>query len=189
MAARQRSLAGTRVGRAALTALATASVVVALAGCSTGVPETTGSPASSGTAGTAAPSATFTERPKSTTGPVAPDAGETPLPTLRPKLSAAENLAVFNAVNKQVLVAHPSPGGRDFIDALVAAGFEKKDMQLTPDKTSIDLAVGSVQFSVLFNDKCLIGQWGPDGVGYHSEVTTVLSTGKCLIGKTRAIDW
>lgn len=185
MGARHRSPRGTRAGLAALTALAVASVVVALTSCSAAAPDagTTTSNASTG------PSATFTERPKSTTGPVAPDAGETPTPTLRPKLSAAENLAAFNAVNEQVLVAHPSPGGRDFIDALVAAGFEKKNMQVTPDKTSIDLAAGSVQFSVLFNDKCLIGQWGPDGVGYHSEVASVMSTGKCLIGKTRPISW
>lgn len=189
MGARQRSLVGTRFRLAALTALAAASVVIALAGCSLGAPGTSSpsnSPASNTPSGS---STTVTERPKSTTGPVAPDAGETPAPTLRPRLSAAENRAFFDAVNKKVLLAHPSPGGRDFVDALVAAGFEKKNMQVTPDKTSIGLAVGSIQFSVLFNDKCLIGQWGPDGVGYHSEVTAALSTGTCLIGKTRPIDW
>ena len=55
-------------------------------------------------------------------------------------------------------------------------------MLVTADRTSIDLTPGSIQFSVLLNGSCLIGQWGKSADGYHGEAATVLSTGNCLIG-------
>ncbi|WP_308464903.1 DUF6993 domain-containing protein [Rathayibacter soli] len=118
-----------------------------------------------------------------------PSTTPTPDPTLRADLGAAENLAYFDFVNEKTLAAHPQPVGRDFIDALVAAGFSKPDMQVTADKTTINLVPGSIQFSVRFNGQCLIGQYGADGVGYHSEVTKLVSTGNCLIGDTSPINW
>ncbi|HEY5224813.1 MAG TPA: hypothetical protein VIJ18_17410 [Microbacteriaceae bacterium] len=112
-----------------------------------------------------------------------------PEPTFRAELSAAQNQAYFDFVNQKTLAAHPQPVGRDFIDALVAAGFAKADMQVTADKTTINLTPGSIQFSVRFNGQCLIGQYGPNGVGYHSEVAKPVSTGSCLIGDTSPINW
>jgi len=144
---------------------------LALAGC-------TSTPHKSTPTHTATPTATATATPTAT-----------PDPILRPKLSAQQNLPYFDFINQKTLAADPSPVGRTFIDGLVAAGFTKADMSVTPDKTTINLTPGSIQFSVLFNGSCLIGQYGPDGVGYHSEVSDVLSTGKCLIGNTRTIDW
>ncbi|MEO8907458.1 MAG: hypothetical protein ABI310_05205 [Microbacteriaceae bacterium] len=136
----------------------------------------TGSP----TTPTSTPTATATSTPTAT---------PTPDPTLRAELNAADNQAFFDFVNQKTLAAHPQPVGRDFIDALVAAGFTKADMQVTADKTTISLTPGSIQFSVRFNGQCLIGQYGPDGVGYHSEVTDLVSTGNCLIGDTSPINW
>lgn len=103
--------------------------------------------------------------------------------------TAQANRAFFDKVNNATLAAKPSALGRDFIDALVAAGFTKTDMQLTPDTTTIGLKANSIQFSVQMGSSCLIGQNGADAGGYSSQVTPVLGTGGCLIGKTRAIDW
>jgi hypothetical protein len=106
------------------------------------------------------------------------------VPTLDPNGSAAQNLLFFNQVNQQTLAAKPSATGMDFINGLVAAGFNKSDMQVTSDKTSINLQPGSVQFSVKMKDQCLIGQFGPDSGGYQSMVAAPISTGTCLIGNT-----
>ena len=78
-------------------------------------------------------------------------------------------------------------GGRSIIDALVAGGFEKKNMQVTADRTSVDLQADNKEFSVKINGGCIIGQAG--NVGFSVITASVLATGRCLIGKTRTIDW
>ncbi|MCU1529690.1 MAG: hypothetical protein JWP75_3453 [Frondihabitans sp.] len=97
-------------------------------------------------------------------------------------------LAHFDAVVQKLLTTDPQPHGRDVIDALVAAGFSKKAMELTPDTTTIGRNVDSIEFSVLWQNKdCLVGQVGASG--YGSSSSPKLSTGRCLIGNTRPIDW
>lgn len=110
-------------------------------------------------------------------------------PALVPGGTAAQNLPFFNKVNQATIAAHPGAQGRDFIDALVAAGFAKTDMQLTADTTTIGLKANSIQFSVQLGDTCLIGQYGADAGGYQSTTSATLATGGCLIGQTRPIDW
>ena len=153
---------GTTVSVAAIAALA-------LAGC------TPAAPSASPT--TSKPTATATSTPAAAA------------PKLVPGGTAEENLPFFDSVNKATLAANPDAKGRDFIDALVAAGFSKTDMQLTVDTTTIGLKANSIQFSVKLGESCLIGQNGADAGGYNSMTTPVLSTGACLIGQTRAIDW
>ncbi|MCD2442383.1 hypothetical protein LQ757_08860 [Agromyces sp. SYSU K20354] len=123
----------------------------------------------------------------------APAVSEEPVATeasgLRPDLPAAENLAFFDSVNAAVVAANDSAGGREFIDALTAAGFDRSAMQVTADRTTVDLQAGSVQFSVLMGDGCLVGQYGPASGGYHGAVRPALGTGGCLVGRTRPIDW
>ena len=106
-----------------------------------------------------------------------------------PDTSAAGQKAKFDETNNATITAAggANPGGRAFVDALVAAGFDKAAMQLTPDKTAINLDADNIQFSVLIGEDCLVGQYG--NVGYQSAVLPVLSTGRCLVGNTRAIDW
>lgn len=168
-----------RLGTTAVLALAGAAILVGLIGCTAAPSDSdpTSSPPSTGGSATGGAAAAT---PAPTTG--AP-------PTFRPELSAEENLASFDAVNLQVVAANASAGGRDFIDALVAAGFDRSQMQLTPDRTSVDLQADSAQFAVLVHDECLIGQYGPASGGYHSAVRPALGTGGCLVGRTRPIDW
>jgi hypothetical protein len=159
-----------RVPMVAVSALAGAALVVVLAACSASPPA---QPSAS-----ASPSTPATTRPT----PSAP-------PTLNPQLSASENLPYFDSVNVAVVAANAEAGGRDFIDALVAAGFDKAQMQVTADRTTVDLQADSVQFSVLFQGECLVGQYGPASGGYHGAVRPPLGTGGCLVGDTRPIDW
>lgn len=159
------------VRRRLYTGIAVVLVAVPLVGCTAGVP---------------GPSATPTD-------PVTPSASTTetaapPALALEPELSATGNLAYFDSIASAVAATNPADG-RAYIDALVAGGFDKEAMQLTFDRTHVDLAADFVQFSVRFNDECLIGQYGPASGGYQSMVAPILGSGTCLLGATRQIDW
>lgn len=126
------------------------------------------------------------------TGPVnssspEPTASDAPDPVLDPAGDATANLAYFDFVNRALQETSPTPTGEQTIANLVATGFVKGDMEITPDATVGGEAAESIQFSVRINDTCLIGQTG--GAGYNALAAPVLGTGKCLIGKTRAIDF
>lgn len=108
----------------------------------------------------------------------------TPIPSLDPSRSAEENLAYFDVTVKRVLAQDPTSSGTAVIDALVAAGFSRSDMEVTPDRTAADLEADSVQFAVRFNGKCLIGQRGPGANGYHSMVAPLLGSDRCLLAPT-----
>ncbi|MET0726352.1 MAG: hypothetical protein ABWY36_08375, partial [Leifsonia sp.] len=114
-----------------------------------------------------------------------PTATPVEAPVLRPLLSADENKEFFDYVAAGVIAANSSAGGRDFIDALVAGGFDRTQMQVTPDRTAVDLAADSVQWSVLFQGECLIGQYGPASGGYHGVLVAPTGQGTCLVGETR----
>jgi len=119
-----------------------------------------------------------------------PTPGETGVPAdpeLVPTGTAEDNKAYFDFVNKKLNKNNGAPNGRKIIDNLVDGGFDKDAMELTPDKTAINLDADTVEFTVLIDDSCLFGQWG--SFGYKSTVLPVLSTGKCMVGKTRNITW
>ena len=157
--------------------VAAAVVAAAIVGCtptaSEGVPSTPAVPGSSSTSGS-------TEAPSPTTAPVK-------TATFYPDGTAKQNLAYFNEVSRTLLREKPDASGRTIVDALVAAGFEKKRMQVTPDRTAVDLAADNKQFSVKIKTNCIVGQAG--NTGFRSFVAPALATGDCLVGKTRAIDW
>ena len=129
----------------------------------------------------------------------APEAGETPTPgeTINvtappvPEIdldgTASGNKDYFDAVNTELIQAGGSLDGRAFIDNLVSAGYPKSDMEVTSDTTPNGNAADNIQFSVRLNGTCLIGQYG--NVGYGSTTSALLSTGRCLVGQTRPIDW
>lgn len=166
-----------RVGTVAVLALAGLAFVVSATGCA---------PEGSARVPSASPSAVA--EPTGAPSETVPPTPSVP-PTLSPQLSAAENVAFFDAVNLGVIAANAEAGGRDFIDALTAAGFDRAQMQVTADRTTVDLPADSVQFAVLFQGECLVGQYGPASGGYHGAVRPALGTGGCLVGQTRPIDW
>jgi hypothetical protein len=120
-----------------------------------------------------------------------PTGTSTPAPPADPEIdlegSADDNLAYFDLVNKRLMDAGGVLDGRDFIDNLVAAGYSKTDMEVTPDSTAIGILADNIQFAIRLNGTCLIGQYG--NVGYHSTTGELLSTGRCLVGQTRPISW
>ena len=160
-----RSLAAMSVAVVAAVAL------FALAGCATSVPTPP--------TGTAAP-ATRVAVPSPS-----PDAS--PAPTIDLTGTAGQNQAYFDDVNKKFIAAGGDLTGRPFIDNLVKAGFPQVAMELTPDRTTVNAAADNIEFSIRFGSTCLIGEYG--NIGYASTVTTLLGTGKCLVGITRPIDW
>jgi hypothetical protein len=110
-----------------------------------------------------------------------------PIPTFDPKGNANDNLAYFEKIGGEKIGSHPNITGKTIVDDLVAAGFDKAEMEITPDKTSIGLKAWNIEFSIRMKGTCLIGQAG--NVGFNATVQPLLSTGKCLIGSTRKINW
>jgi len=152
-----------------------AGLALVLAGC-TSAPAAPSAPT---------PTATAAEDAREPAGePAAPVETE---PGLVPDGDADDNLPYFNLVNARLLGSDPTPGGRPIVDNLVAAGFDRANMQVTPDATAIGGEVDSVQFSVRFGDRCLIGQSGDSG--YAGIEGPVVADSICLAGATRSIDW
>jgi hypothetical protein len=153
-----------RLTRAGLVVALAAAAALTLAGC-IGTPEPTPTPTNAPTNGPSAPAA----------------------PQIDLDGSAADNLPYFDSVNTALIAAGGALDGRAFIDNLVAAGYPKSDMEVTSDRTAINGAADNIQFSVRLNGTCLIGQYG--NIGYASTTVDLLSTGRCLVGATRPIDW
>ncbi|MFT4258693.1 DUF6993 domain-containing protein [Microbacterium sp.] len=111
-------------------------------------------------------------------------------PVLVPEGTAADNLPLFTAVTEQVWASDQRGAGRAYIDALIAAGFDRVAMQVTNDQSTVGNAAESLQFSVSWGtDECLIGQVGPSTGAPVTAVMPQLAEGRCLIGSTRPIDW
>ena len=113
------------------------------------------------------------------------------LPAYNPKGSASDNLAYFNKVGGELFASDQataaSTQGVVIVNWFVARGFDKANMEITPDKTAIGLAAWNIDFSVKFGTTCILGQAG--NVGFQSSTVPILATGKCLIGQTRPINW
>jgi hypothetical protein len=142
---------------------------IALAGCTGSAP----APAPSRTA----------------TASAAPSAPTSTVPALVPGGSATDNLPFFTALVGQVWAGADRASGRAYIDALVAAGFDKAAMQVTADQSTVGNDAESIQFSVRWGEECLIGQVGPATGEPVSVVVDGLPDGGCLLGRTRPIDW
>lgn len=153
--------------------------LIAVAGC-TG---TSGAEPSLTVDPSADPSASAT--PSADEPTPAPDAG----PALVPDGNAYDNLPLFTAVTEKVWDSAGKVSGRAYVDALVKAGFDKAAMQVTEDRTTIDNPAESIQFSVQWDDLCLVGQVGPTTGDPVTLVLPVVEESGCLIGNTRPIDW
>lgn len=161
-----------RSARAALAALAALSMATALAACS---PETE-----------SAPVATVSPSPRASAMP-SPSPAPAKDPEFQAEGSAFANRAYFDHVNERLFAESPDARGRDIIDNLVAAGFDKARMEVTADRTPLGNPTEAIEFSVGIGDDCLVGQWGHGE--YSSIIAPVLGTGTCLVGATRTIDW
>ncbi|MBB4667235.1 hypothetical protein BKA24_001944 [Microbacterium marinum] len=142
------------------------------------------------TPGGAGPSASSSPTATVTAAPTAPSPTATPTPAPEiPGGDASANLERFTDVVEGVWDAGRSVAGRDYIDALVDAGFAKDAMEVTFDRTSVDDPADSIQFSVHIGTECLVGQVGPSVRGPITRVLPELPAENCLVGETRTIDW
>ena len=157
-----------------LSRIARVTLVVALAGI--------GALALAGCVGAPEPTPTPTTATEPSAEPSTPAEPEIDL-----EGSAKDNLAYFDQVADDLLDGGGTPDGRAWVDALAAAGYPKGDMEVTPDRTAINGVADNIQFAVRLNGTCLIGQYG--NIGYASTTAQLLSTGRCLVGATRPIDW
>lgn len=125
----------------------------------------------------------------------APSASPTPtstgdaVPRLVPEGTASDNLPLFSAVTDAVWAGPDNASGRAYVDALVAAGFDRSAMQVTADRSTVGNAAESLQYSVRWGEECLIGQVGPATGSPVTLVADGLADGSCLLGSTRVIDW
>ncbi|MBN9612057.1 MAG: hypothetical protein J0H64_01070 [Actinobacteria bacterium] len=133
---------------------------------------------------------------KGTTDPVqSSDPVASPKPTekpvLRPEGTAEENQPFFVATLSDYAAGDAPIEGRPLVDALAKAGFEKKAMQLSFDRTKTNLVADNIFVSVRFGKDCLIGQVLTGSRKVYTEVAPAVGPdGKlCLIGETRPIDW
>lgn len=110
-----------------------------------------------------------------------------PDPELVPGGTAGQNRPFFEFVLNEQVALDSQPFSRNLVDALVAAGFDRASMQVTPDTTPVGQRADSVLISVLIDGQCLIGQVIDGEV--TSQLTDVLGTGRCLVGNTLSIDW
>lgn len=101
--------------------------------------------------------------------------------------TALENQPYFDYVNQATLAQNATASSHELVDALAAAGFDKAAMEVTFDRTNVDLEADYIIVSVKMQDECLIGQ--RSARGYTSQVMPVLATGTCLLGETQPIDW
>lgn len=128
--------------------------------------------------------------PSSSASTPAPSASPTPTgPALVPGGSADDNLPFFRQVMNEVAATDARAEGRAYIDALVAAGFPKSAMEVTQDRTSVGNPADSLQFSVRWDEECLVGQVGPSTPAPTALVLPLTPEGTCLVGDTRPIDW
>lgn len=118
-----------------------------------------------------------------------PGSTDSSIPVYHPTGSAEVNLPYFRLVGHALLDNNPKANahGETIVKWFVSHGFDKSNMQVTPDKTSIGLAAWNIEFSVKINGGCLIGQAG--NVGFQSFAAPLLATNKCLVGTTRPINW
>ena len=96
---------------------------------------------------------------------------------------------MFTTVTSAVWATPEQVSGRAYIDALIAAGFDRSAMQVTYDQSTVGNPAESIQFSVRWGEECLIGQVGPATGTPVTVVVPVLGEGNCLVGDTRPIDW
>jgi hypothetical protein len=100
--------------------------------------------------------------------------------------SAEDNLPYIDYVLTQAGAGTGLFSSRDAVAALENAGFDRANMEVTSDRTALELAAESITIAVIIDGECALGQWSSGW--YVSSVTTLLGTGTCLLGDTLSLD-
>lgn len=100
--------------------------------------------------------------------------------------SAEDNLPFIAYVLTQAGAGTGLFGSLDAVVALENAGFDRADMEVTSDRTALELAAESITIALIIDGECAMGQWSSDW--YSSAVTPLLGAGTCLVGDTLSLD-
>ncbi|CAG7596509.1 DUF6993 domain-containing protein [Leucobacter soli] len=108
-----------------------------------------------------------------------------------PDGTAEDNLPYFSQRLRAYAADDGPVEGRSIVDAIVDAGFARKRMQVSFDRTATDLVADSIFVSVRIGEECLIGQMLTANREVAVEVAPAVGPKQrtCLIGETRPIDW
>lgn len=107
-------------------------------------------------------------------------------PRLLPGGTALANFDYFNFVNNRLLAVNSNPSSAAIVENLLNAGFEKSNLEVTPDKTDqLRRPADSIQLAVRTSVGCLLGQFQA-GV-FTSAVGPPVNGSACLIGATETI--
>lgn len=68
--------------------------------------------------------------------------------------------------------------------ALIAAGFSRKGIEISPNYTSLGMKPDSITVAVKLDKQCIIGQYGPAFNDVAVSVAPVLTSGGCLLGRS-----
>lgn len=112
-------------------------------------------------------------------------------PEFYPEGSAADNLPYFHESLRQFGLGEAPVQGVPVVDHLVAAGFDKTQMQVSFDESKTNLVADNIFVSVLIGQDCLIGQIVVADRSFVAEEAPAVGPDRasCLIGTTRTIDW
>jgi hypothetical protein len=108
------------------------------------------------------------------------------IPEFVPDGSAQDNLPYIDYVLTEAGAGTGIFGSLDAVSALEGAGFSRADMEVTSDRTKLELAAESITIAVIIDGECAMGQWGASW--YSSSVVPVLGAGTCLLGDTLSLD-
>lgn len=100
--------------------------------------------------------------------------------------SAEDNLPFIDYVLTRAGAGIGLFGSLDAVAALEDAGFDRATMEVTFDRTALELAAESITIAVIIDGECALGQWSSDW--YASTVTPLLGAGTCLLGDTLSLD-
>ena len=116
-------------------------------------------------------------------------------PKEAPKLvaggTAEQNEPFFTEVMRAFSTGKEAVQGEPVVQAVAKAGFDKKAMQVSFDKTKTDLVADYIYVSVRIGQGCLIGQISTTDRSFSVDQVAAIGPDKniCLIGKTRPIDF
>ena len=118
-----------------------------------------------------------------------PTATEPALPALDPQGDATANLPFFSSIVAAVWATPQNVSGRAYIDALVAAGFDKGAMQVTQDQSTVGNAAESIQFSVVWKGIASSVRWDPPQGSPSPSCCRCSQTGHASSARPAPIDW
>jgi hypothetical protein len=100
--------------------------------------------------------------------------------------SAEDNLPYIDYVLTEAGAGTGLFGSLDAVAVLENAGFDRANMEVTSDRTALELAAESITIAVIIDGECALGQWSSSW--YASSVTPLLGAGTCLLGDTLSLD-